>query len=44
MGFSEMRGNMTMFWTVYLKMRIAKCCGILVYEQTTTLRLADRIY
>ena len=33
MGYSEMRGGMTMFQTVYLKMRITRCCGILVYKQ-----------
>ena len=31
MGFSKMRGGMTMFRTVYLKMRITRYCGILVY-------------
>ena len=30
--------------TVYLKMRITRCCGILVYEQTMKLRLGDWIY
>ena len=43
MGFSEMRGGLIMFRTVYLKMRIAKCCGVFVYLQTTKLRLGDQI-
>ena len=34
MGFSEMRGGMNMCQTAYLKMRIIRCCGISVYEQT----------
>ena len=32
MGFSEMRGGMTMFRTVHLKIRITRCYGILVYK------------
>ena len=44
MGFSEMRGGMNMCRTVYSKMRITRCCGILVYEQTMKLRLGDWIY
>ena len=44
MGFSEMRGCMNMCWTMYLKMRITRCCVILVYEQTMRLRLGDWIY
>ena len=30
MGLSEVRGGMTMSRTVYLKMRIRRCCGTLV--------------
>ena len=44
MGFGEMRGGMNMCRTVYLKMRITRCCGILVYEQTMKLRLGGWIY
>ena len=44
MGFSGMRGGMNMCRTVYLKMRITRCCGILIYEQTMKLRLGDWIY
>ena len=44
MGFGEMRGGMNMCRTVYLKMSITRCCGILIYEQTMRLRLGDCIY
>ena len=44
MGFSEMRGGMNMCWTAYLKMRIIRCRGISVYEQTMKFRLGDWIY
>ena len=44
MGFSEMRGGMTMFQTVYLKIRILVVELLIVYKQTIKLGLGDRIY